>query len=66
MKHNLKKIRLENDLKQIGLANEVGISKSYYSNIENGTKVPSLEIAFKIAKALGVAIEDIFDINQAV
>jgi transcriptional regulator with XRE-family HTH domain len=41
------------------IANRVGISRTYYSQIENGDRDPSATIITNIAKALGVSIADI-------
>lgn len=40
----LRLIRVFHDLKQIELAEKLGISSSYLSELESGTKVPSLEL----------------------
>jgi transcriptional regulator with XRE-family HTH domain len=41
------------------IANRVGISRTYYSQIENGDRDPAATIITGIAKALGVSIADI-------
>ena len=45
---------------QEGLAKRVGVSRQTIIAIEKGTYNPSLELAFKLAHAFGVTIEDIF------
>ncbi len=45
---------------QEGLALRVGVSRQTIISIEKGTYNPSLELAFKLARTFGVAIEDIF------
>lgn len=42
------------------LAYEMGISKGYLSDVENGNKIPSVEMLERIAKELNVDIVDIF------
>jgi transcriptional regulator with XRE-family HTH domain len=50
---HLRKLR---DLRQWELAYNVGISKPYMSQIEDGTRNPSMEILEKIAGALKVPL----------
>lgn len=35
------------------IADEVGISRAYYTNVETGDRTPSLNVAVKIAEAVG-------------
>ncbi len=42
------------------LAVKVGVSDKYIYLLEQGKKTPSLDMAHKIARALGVKIEEIF------
>ncbi|MBT9152210.1 MAG: putative HTH-type transcriptional regulator [Firmicutes bacterium] len=42
------------------LAEQVGVSDKYIYMLEQGKKAPSLDMAHKIARALGVKIEEIF------
>jgi DNA-binding XRE family transcriptional regulator len=41
------------------LARRAGIQKSYMSEIETGSKTGSLDVLKKIAKALGVSLDDL-------
>lgn len=41
------------------LADKVGVSKAYLSEIETGKKEPSLDVAGRLADALAVDIDDI-------
>lgn len=43
------------------LAKEIGVGVSYLSQIVNGKKKPSPKLAKKIADALEVEVEDIFE-----
>ena len=55
MKRNkLIKLRKEKKKTQACIANEVGIDRGYYSNIENGKKMGSLDTWLKIAKVLEI------------
>lgn len=53
MGEELKKIRELEGQTQNQLASKIGISRAYYTNIENGKRKPSVDIAKKIATALG-------------
>lgn len=60
---NLNKVkdkRIEKNLTQLELANLVGVTPKYIGFIENGERNPSLQVAQKIAFALGYSIDDIF------
>jgi len=56
---NLKKIRLEKDMSQTDLALKIGADKGYVSLLENGKKNPTLATFEKIAKALGVSMDQL-------
>lgn len=45
---------------QEGLASRVGVSRQTIITIEKGTYNPSLELAFKLARAFNLTIEEIF------
>lgn len=49
----LKKMRIEQRLKQEQVAAAAGIERAYYSMIETGKRKPSVTIAQAIATALG-------------
>lgn len=55
----LKELRKERGLSQDELANAVGVHKSHISRYERGLAVPSLEVAQKIAMALGVSLNEL-------
>ena len=52
MINNLKQLREDKNMRQYDLAQKAGISKSYYTMIENGKKKPSPKVAKRIAKIL--------------
>ena len=52
MINNLKQLREDKNMRQYDLAQEAGISRSYYTMIENGKKRPSPKVAKRIAKIL--------------
>lgn len=53
----LKDIRKNKGLSVIQAAKLVNISTSYFTNIELGTRTPSLDVAFRIAKELSFDVE---------
>lgn len=52
----LKEIRKQRNLTQAELANEITISRSYLSDIENGNKNPSIKTIENLAKKLNVSV----------
>ena len=55
----LRLIRVFHDLKQVELADRLGISKSHISEIEKGTKTPSLDLIEKYSQAFKLPISAI-------
>ena len=53
----LKKMRMEALYSQKEFAQVIGISQNHYSNIENGVRRPSPEVAKRIADVLGFGSE---------
>lgn len=64
MKNNLKKIREERGISQAELADAVGTSRQYISNIERDVNTPGLDIAFGIAMVLQLPVEYIFPMEE--
>ncbi|MHA7963729.1 helix-turn-helix transcriptional regulator [Paenibacillus sp. CAU 1782] len=60
MNHRLKELRALNGWTQENLSEQVGVSRQTIISIENGRYNPSLELAYKIAKAFHCKIEDVF------
>jgi putative transcriptional regulator len=60
LKNNLKVLRAKHDLSQEGLAEKAGVTRVTVNNIENGKWVPSTVLALKIARVLGVPLEEVF------
>lgn len=60
-----KKITLQHLRSQLGLtqeavAKQLGISRCFYTQLENGRRTPSLGVAARMASFYGVNIDDIF------
>lgn len=49
-----------NDLTQAELAGLAGITRASVNAIEGGRMVPSVLLALKLARALGVTVDDLF------
>lgn len=61
--HNkVKEVRLKLSLSQSVLAKKVGTTRVTIYNIENNVHVPGLDLAYKIAKALDVTVETLFEV----
>jgi putative transcriptional regulator len=61
--NHLKEFRVQRDLTQAQLAAAVGVSRKTINTIENAVFVPSTIIALKLARALGVSVEDLFRLD---
>ena len=59
--NRIKVLRAERDWTQADLAEKVGISRQAVISIEKYKYTPSLELAFKIAEAFNVSIEEVFE-----
>lgn len=53
----LRALRIAKDLSITELARQIGVSKSYISEIENGKKNPSYEVYGKYACGLKISVE---------
>jgi len=60
MQNKIAFFRKQKGLTQEKLAEIVGITRPYLSEIENGNYAPGGPLILKIAKSLGVSVEDIF------
>ena len=56
----IQKLRKAQDLTQEELAEMTGISRVYMGYIEQGRESPSLKLLMKLAKRLGVRVENLF------
>ena len=60
MKNIIKQLRTEKVISQADLAELLNVSRQTVISIENGRYDPSLPLAFAIARAFGMSIEDVF------
>src|SRR5215475_12587286 len=59
--HKLRKLRKEQNLTQLELAQQVGITNGQVSTIERGVSSPSLATLHRIARALNVPMQEFFE-----
>ncbi|GAA0277422.1 helix-turn-helix transcriptional regulator [Alteraurantiacibacter aestuarii] len=65
MKNSIRLLRAEKGWSQAELADQVGVSRNSVNSIENGKFDPSLPLAFRIAHAFGLTVEEVFDKEDA-
>lgn len=56
---NMRKIRARKKMSQGDICRALGVDRAYISNIESGKQNPTLSTIEKIAKALGVKIDEL-------
>lgn|GEM_PF-312342 len=66
VKNRIKVLRAERDWTQADLAERVGISRQAVISIEKYKYTPSLELAFRLAKAFEVEITEVFRADRSV
>lgn len=57
---NLKVLREERGVKQKFVAEQLGISQNYYSQIENGHRPPQVEHLLRLRDLFNVSLDEIF------
>jgi putative transcriptional regulator len=59
--NHIRRLRFEHgEMTQEALAREVGVTRQTIIALEAGKYAPSLELAFRIARAFGTGVEDVF------
>jgi transcriptional regulator with XRE-family HTH domain len=61
----LRLIRVFHDLKQVELAEKLGVSKSHISEIEKGSKSPSLDLLRRYAEEFKIPVSSIMFFAEA-
>lgn len=56
----LRELRLQNNLTYLDMANQIGICKAYYWQLEHGNRRLYYEMALKIAKIFNLKPDDLF------
>ncbi|WP_430867921.1 helix-turn-helix transcriptional regulator [Demequina aurantiaca] len=63
--NSIRALRAEHgDMTQAHLAERIGVTRQTVIAIEQGKYSPSLEMAFQIARAFGVPLDDVFQYPQ--
>lgn len=62
--NRIKEYRGERGLTQAELAELVGVTRKTVNTVENGIFTPSALLAIKLARALGVSVEQLFSISD--
>jgi len=60
VKNRMRVLRAEKDWTQAQLADLIGVSRQAIVAIENGKYEPALPLAFRIARAFGKNVEEVF------
>jgi putative transcriptional regulator len=63
LSNRLKVLRAERDLTQDELAQRVRVTRKTINTVERGVFVPSTVLALKLARELGVSVEEIFHLE---
>jgi len=64
VENKIKVLRAMKELTQERLAERVGVTRQTILAIEKGKYVPSLLLAFKIARVFGVGVEEVFSYKK--
>jgi putative transcriptional regulator len=64
VKNRIRVLRAERQWSQAELAERVRVSRNSINSVENGKFDPSLPLAFRIADAFGLRIEDVFERDE--
>jgi putative transcriptional regulator len=61
MRNRVKEERVQRELSQAELATALGVSRQTVISIEGGRYLPSLPLAFKIARFFDMTVDKMFD-----
>ena len=65
LKNKIRRFRFDNnEMTQEELARRVGVTRQTIIALEARKYVPSLALAFRIARAFGVMVEDVFQYDE--
>ena len=60
----MKELRLTRGLSQAALGDALGVSRQTVNSIETGRYLPSLPLAFALARFFDKAVEEVFDVDE--
>ena len=55
---------MRDEMRQSDLAERVGVSRQTIVAVEGGNYNPSVELALKLARALGTTVEELFQLDE--
>jgi transcriptional regulator with XRE-family HTH domain len=58
---NVRRLREASDRSQEAFADDAGLHRTYVSDVERGTRNPTITVVEKLAKALGVTLGALLD-----
>jgi len=65
IKNRIRRLRFDHDeMTQQELASRAGCTRQTIIALEQGKYVPSITLAFQIARAFGVTLEDVFQYDE--
>lgn len=65
LRNHLRRLRFENgEMTQQDLADRAGCTRQTIGALEQGKYVPSLVLAVRIARVLGVPVEEAFEVSE--
>ena len=65
IKNRIRRLRFDNgEMTQQELADRAGCTRQTIIAVEAGKYVPSLSLAFQIAKAFGVSVDEVFQYEE--
>jgi putative transcriptional regulator len=66
IKNRIRRLRFDhNEMTQEELANRVGCTRQTIIALEQNKYVPSIELAFRVTRAFGVSLEDVFQYEDS-
>jgi putative transcriptional regulator len=66
LQNQIRRLRFEHkEMTQQELADKIGVTRQTVNAIELGKYSPSLEVAFQIADAFGVALDEVFQYGNS-
>ncbi len=66
IKNRIRRLRFDqNEMTQEELANRAGCTRQTIIALEQGKYVPSIELSFRVAKAFGVPLEEVFQYEDS-
>ena len=64
LENRLRELRARHGLTQAQLAEKVGVTRKTINTVENRVFTPSTLLALKLARALGVTVEALFELED--